>query len=337
MGENETEPARRGRVGVRDVARAAGVSAQTVSRVLNEHASIRPETRARVLAAMAELGYRINNAARTLGTRETRTLGVIASDATLYGPSVGIAALEAAAREAGRWTATAYADAADPESVVSAADRLLAQGVDGLVALAPHAASLAALEHAVAGTPLVALHAGRGTDRQRAGMALAVEHLVALGHRRIARVAGPADWLEAVARDEGAEHALRAAGIADGPRWSGDWSAAAGARLANEVAVAARDGRGPTAVVVANDQMALGLVAGLRGEGVEVPRDISVTGFDDNPDAAFYAPALTTVRVDLPGEARRAVAVVRGGTEPPVAAPVLVVRDSTAPPPHPLS
>ena len=93
---SESDAAGRGRVGVRDVARAAGVSTQTVSRVINEQPNIRPETRDRVLAAIAALGYRVNNAARSLGTRTTRTLGVIASDATLYGPAVGIAALETA-------------------------------------------------------------------------------------------------------------------------------------------------------------------------------------------------------------------------------------------------
>src|SRR6478609_194164 len=137
---SEGDPARR--VGVRDVARLAGVSSQTVSRVINEHPHIRPETRSRVLDAMAALDYRVNNAARALGTRTTRTLGVVASDATLYGPSAGIGALEAAAREVGRWVATAYADAADAASVEGAARHLLGQGVDGIIVVAPHARTL---------------------------------------------------------------------------------------------------------------------------------------------------------------------------------------------------
>ncbi|MET0813197.1 MAG: LacI family DNA-binding transcriptional regulator [Microbacterium sp.] len=318
----------RGRVGVRDVARAAGVSAQTVSRVLNEHPNIRPETRTRVLEVMAALGYRVNNAARALGTRTTRTLGVIASDATLYGPSVGIAALETAARESGRWIATAYADAASEASVIAAADRLLAQGVDGIVVLAPHVATLAALHRTHPGVPLEALHSGVGADRQREGGALAAGHLVALGHRGIARVSGPDDWLEAVARDEGVVAALAEAGLDSGPVWRGDWSAAAGAALAPAVVDAVRGGT--TAVVVANDQMALGLVAGLGAAGLDVPGDVSVVGFDDNPDAAFYAPALTTVRLDFSGEARRAVAAVLGTEAPPVGAPRLLVRASTS-------
>jgi DNA-binding LacI/PurR family transcriptional regulator len=332
MDDTRPLPADPVRVGVREVARAAGVSTQTVSRVLNEHPNIRPETRDRVLQAIADLGYRVNNAARTLGTRTTRTLGVIASDATLYGPAVGIAALEAAARDAGRWIATAYADASDEASVRDAGDRLLGQGVDGLIVLAPHAATLTALTGAHPGVAIAALHTGPGAEQQEAGAALAVAHLVELGHRRIGRVAGPEEWLEARSREAGMRRALEGSGLGSEPRWSGDWTAAAGAALARQVATAVRDG-GPTAVAVANDQMALGLIAGLREAGVDVPGDVSIVGFDDNPDAAYYRPALTTVGLDLAGEARRAVAAVLGAPPSVVGAPRLVVRASTAVPP----
>ena len=332
MDDTRQLPADPVRVGVREVARAAGVSTQTVSRVLNEHPNIRPETRDRVLRAIADLGYRVNNAARTLGTRTTRTLGVIASDATLYGPAVGIAALEAAARDAGRWIATAYADASDEASVRDAGDRLLGQGVDGLIVLAPHAATLTALTGAHPGVAIAALHTGPGAEQQEAGAALAIAHLVDLGHRRIGRVAGPEEWLEARSREAGMRRALEDAGVDPEPRWSGDWTAAAGAALAGRIAAAVRAG-GPTAVAVANDQMALGLIAGLREAGVDVPGDVSIVGFDDNPDAAFYRPALTTVGLDLAGEARRAVAAVLGAPPSVVGAPRLVVRASTAVPP----
>ncbi|MFJ6653779.1 LacI family DNA-binding transcriptional regulator [Microbacterium sp. NPDC091313] len=316
------------RVGVRDVARAAGVSPQTVSRVLNGYPGIRDDTRARVLEAVAHLGYRMNNAARSLGTRTTRTLGVVATNAALYGPSAGIAALESAARERGRWIATAYADADDAGSVDAAVEHLLSQGVDGLVLVAAHTRTHAAVLRAVPRVPVVVLHDGVGAERQAEGAALAVRHLRALGHRRIAELAGPEDWTEAAARSRGVAAALSDLGCAPGPRWHGDWSAASGAALASTVAAAATAPGGPTAVAAANDQMALGLVAGLRAAGAEVPRDIGVTGFDDNPDAAFYRPALTTVRLDLPGEARRAVAAVLGEDAPGPAAPVLVVRGS---------
>ncbi|WP_404434554.1 substrate-binding domain-containing protein [Microbacterium lacus] len=321
------------RVGVREVALAAGVSTQTVSRVLNDHPNIRPETRARVVETMATLGYRVNNAARALGTRTTRTLGVIASDATLYGPAVGIAALEAAARAASRWIATAYADAADEASVIDAADRLLAQGVDGIIVLAPHAATLAALSSIHPAVPLTALHSEAGAQRQAEGAALAVRHLAELGHRRIAVISGPQDWLEAGARDEGYTREVEASGVRTGAHWRGDWTASAGHALAVEVAAAVREAGGPTAVAVANDQMALGLIAGLRALGISVPDDVSVVGFDDNPDAAFFAPPLTTVRLDIAGEARRVVAAVTGLHPVAMAGPpALVARASTAPP-----
>ena len=314
-----TDPAR---AGVRQVAERAGVSTQTVSRVINDHPHIRPETRERVLAAMAELDYRVNNAARTLGTRTTRTLGVIASDATLYGPAVGIAALETAARAADRWIATAYADAEDTASVVEAAGRLRAQGVDGIIVLAPHERSLDAVVAAHADVPVEALHAGEGYQRQREGAALAVAHLWELGHRRIAHLAGPADWLEARARIDGVREAL-AARATTGPMWTGDWTAVTAAALAPDIAAA---------ITRADDQMALGLIAGLREAGLDIPGEVSVIGFDDNPDAAFYRPPLTTVRIDLAGEARRVVAAVLGAPVLPSAPPVVVPRASAAAP-----
>ena len=332
MDDSTPAPRDSRRIGVREVAQAAGVSTQTVSRVINQHPNIRPETRDRVLHAISELGYRVNNAARTLGTRTTRTLGVIASDATLYGPAVGIAALEAAARDAGRWIATAYADASAEASVRNAADRLLGQGVDGLIVLAPHAATLPALTEAHPAVAVEALHTGVGAERQEQAAELAVAHLAGLGHRRIGLVVGPAEWLEARSREVGALRALAAAGLEPGARWAGDWTAEAGAALAPAIAAAVRGAGGPTAIAVANDQMALGLIAGLRAAGLDVPHDVSVTGFDDNPDAAFYRPALTTVGLDLAGEARRAVAAVLGGEASLPAPPRLVVRASAIAP-----
>ncbi|WP_125130700.1 LacI family DNA-binding transcriptional regulator [Microbacterium sp. 10M-3C3] len=317
------------RVGVRDVARAAGVSPQTVSRVLNGYAGIRDDTRARVLEAVAALGYRMNNAARALGTRTTRTLGVVATNAALYGPSAGIAALETAARERGRWIATAYADADDTGSVQAAVEHVLSQGVDGIVLVAAHTRTRDVVAAAASTVPVVVLHEGVGAERQAQGAALAVRHVRALGHVRIAELAGPADWTEAAARSRGVAAALSEAGLAPAARWHGDWSAASGAAVATTAAAALATAGGPTAIVAANDQMALGLIAGLRGAGVDVPRDVGITGFDDNPDAAYYRPALTTVRLDLVGEARRAVAAVVGEDAPDPGAPELVVRAST--------
>lgn len=322
---------------MRDVAARAGVSRQTVSRVLNDHPDVAAETGDRVRAAMAELGYRMNNAARALGTRRSRTLGVLASDALQYGPSRSLAALEASAREAGYWVSAAFADAADAAAVVAAVDHLVVQGVEGIVVVAPHAQTLEALGGLRIEVPVVTLHsaglgaAGLSVD-QVAGARLAVGALADAGHTRIAHLAGPADWLEAESRADGYAAELAARGLTPGPVIAGDWSAGSGYAAVDAV----RDA-GATAVFAANDQMALGLLSALHAAGLAVPDDVSVVGFDDTPDAAFYWPALTTVRQDFDELARRAVAAAIGGTGaaasalPPVA-PVLVPRASIAPP-----
>ncbi|KTS02858.1 MULTISPECIES: LacI family DNA-binding transcriptional regulator [Microbacterium] len=311
------------RIGMRDVADAAGVSTQTVSRVLNDYPGIRDATRERVLAAVAALDYRVNNAARALGTSLTRTVGVVASDAVLHGPSAGIAALERAARARGRWISTAYTDSDDPADIDAAVRHLLDQGVDGIVLVAAHGATpLEGYD-----VPLVPLY-GESGIRQRDAAALVVDHLADLGHRRIVEVAGPADWREASARTAGVADAVARRGLTLVDRVEGDWSAASGSALAD--AVAGRIADGATAVAVANDQMALGLTAGLAARGLRVPADVSVTGFDDNPDAGFYSPPLTTVRLDVEGEAAEAVARVLGDEPTAPARPVLVPRASTA-------
>ncbi|WP_270365626.1 LacI family DNA-binding transcriptional regulator, partial [Microbacterium algeriense] len=332
---SDTSSGRPRPIGVRDVAARAGVSRQTVSRVLNDHPDVAAETGDRVRAAMAELGYRMNNAARALGTRRSRTLGVLASDALQYGPSRSLAALEASAREAGYWVSAAFADAADAVAVVAAVDHLVVQGVEGIVVVAPHAQTLEALGGLRIEVPVVTLHsaglgaAGLSVD-QVAGARLAVGALADAGHTRIAHLAGPADWLEAESRADGFAAELAARGLTPGPVIAGDWSAGSGYAAVDAV----RDA-GVTAVFAANDQMALGLLSALHAAGLAVPGDVSVVGFDDTPDAAFYWPALTTVRQDFDELARRAVAAAIGGSDaaastlPPVA-PVLVPRASIA-------
>lgn len=301
-----------------------------MSRVINDHPGIRPETRRRVQEAMAALDYRVNNAARALGTRRTRTIGILASDVSMYGPAVGILALEAAARAAGRWVTAAYADADDAASVVEAGRHLFAQGVDGIVVVAPHARTLSALEGAGLAVPVVALHGPDAAALQRDAAGIAVEHLLELGHTGIGHLAGPRDWVEARARAEGFDDALAARGLRSAGVWRGDWSAASGSAATDEVARSIREGT--TAVFVANDQMALGLISGLVDAGLSVPGDLSVVGLDDNPDAAFYRPALTTVRLDVAGEASRCIADVLGlPSTPAPGAPVLVARASSAP------
>lgn len=324
-------------MGVRDVAALAGVSRQTVSRVLNDNPEVAEATRERVMAAMAELGYRVNNAARALGTRRSRTLGVLASNAEQYGPSRSIAAIEASARAAGYWVSAAFAEAGDADAVVAAVDHLISQGVEGVVVVAPHARTLDALDALRIDVPIVTLHSsGRGTRGlsvdQAAGARLATAALADAGHTRIAHLAGPADWLEAEARAEGFAAETAARGLPAGPVIAGDWSAASG-----YAATAAVIESGVTAVFSANDQMALGLLGGLHEAGLAVPGDVSVVGFDDIPDAAFYWPRLTTIRQDFTELARRAVAALVAGPDAAASAllpvaPALMRRDSVAPP-----
>lgn len=338
LGTMSETPAERTRtVGVRDVAARAGVSRQTVSRVLNDHPEVAESTRERVLAAMAELGYRMNNAARALGTRRSRTLGVLASNAEQQGPARSIAAIEACAREAGYWVSAAFAEAGDADAVVAAVDHLIAQGVEGIVVVAPHARTLDALDALRIDVPIVTLHSsGHGARGpsidQAAGARLAVAALADAGHTRIAHLAGPADWLEAESRAEGFAAELADRGLQAGPVIEGDWSAASGYAATGAVIAS-----GVTAVFCANDQMALGLLGGLHEAGLAVPADVSVVGFDDIPDAAFYWPQLTTIRQDFAELARRAVGLVIGDAGATASAlepvpPVLVPRASVAPP-----
>ena len=214
-----------------DVAALAGVSHITVSRVLNDYPSIRPETRERVLAAIAELGYRRNLAARALVTSRTRAIGVLSPEVAQHGPASSVLAVERAARDHG-YHPLVTAAAVEHDATVAALGFLLDQAVEALVVIAPHETVLAAIRDLDIRVPLVTLQApdragGIGVD-QAAGARLATEHLLALGHTRIQHLAGPDGYLEASARRDGHLAALADAGVAPGAELAGDWSAASG-------------------------------------------------------------------------------------------------------------
>lgn len=326
--------------GVRDVARVAGVSRQTVSRVMNGHPSIRDETRTRVLAAMEELRFRPNRAARMLTTARSTTIGILASSASsLFGPASSIDAVENAARAAGYFVTTVHVADTSAAELEAALEHLAAQAVEGIVVVAPERPVLDALAAGSPGVPFVTLHGSQepGADGvfvdQLAGARLAVRHLLELGHRRIAHLAGPLDWAEADARRRGFEAELAEWGVQGVVSPPGDWTSASGYEAARELLA----GPGVTAVFSSNDQMALGLLHALRQAGRSVPGDVSVVGFDDIPEAAYFAPPLTTIRQDFAELGRRCVAhlltEIEGGTAtvtPPVE-PVLIVRESTGP------
>jgi DNA-binding LacI/PurR family transcriptional regulator len=324
-----------------DVAQLAGVSLQTVSRVLNEHRYVAPETRHRVLEAMDKLEYRRNRAARSLATQQTDTFGVIAFDTDLFGPARTLFSLEEAARERGYYVSVVTVRGVDERAISDALDRLLEQSVTGLVVLAPQRAAVRVMAGLPPGLPAVAVEGGAPPGvpsvvvDQVGGALAATRHLLDLGHRSIVHIAGREDWIEAAARRQGFELALTGAGVPLPPVLPGDWSARSGYNAGRRMLAE----RNPaTAVFAANDSMALGLIRALSEGGVRVPGDVSVVGFDDIAEAEFLCPPLTTVRQDFADVGRRCVEVLvtciadeTWRQEAPVVVPApLVVRASTA-------
>lgn len=324
-----------------DVARLAAVSPQTVSRVLNDHRYVTDETRRKVMDAVVKLGYRRNSSARALVTRQTMSLGLVTTGQTQWGPSVALFGIADAARQAGYSTSVmSLGESITREAMQRAFDGLAVDGVDGIIVIAPVHDAVAAAERASVGMPVVLFEPGadNGTTivavDEVLGARAATRHLLELGHRTVWHIAGPEGWLGTQARIRGWQAELAAAGAVTHEVIAGDWSSASGYAAGLELA------RIPevTAAFVANDQMALGVLKALRECGREVPGDISIVGFDDVPEAAFFEPALTTVHLDFDAVGRRCVAhllsMIRGeALEPePAASPPLVVRATTAAP-----
>ncbi len=322
-----------------DVARLAGVSYQTVSRVLHDSPQVRRQTRDRVLAAIRKLDYRPNPVAQALVTGRSMTLGVVSFDTTLYGPASTLLGIEEAAHAAGYVIGIASLKALHRTSVLAAVERLRRQGVDGIVVIAPQKAAVDALLHLPPDVPVVAVEAGPDDSvpvvavDQFGGAASATRHLLDLGHRAIWHIGGPEDWLEAEQRVDGWRATLAAAGVPVPPLLRGDWSARSGYELAQRILEAP----GVTAVFAANDQMALGLLRRLHEAGRHTPGQISIVGFDDIPEAAYFTPPLTTVRQDFAELGRRCLHVLlaqvqsrKRAWERVVVPTELVVRGSTA-------
>ena len=327
-----------------DVAARAGVSHQTVSRVVNGHPNVAPQTRERVEQAIRELGYRPNTAARALVTGSTRTLGFVTVNMNQYGPAQTLVGLEQAARAAGYSLAVTVLDEATAEAMHDAVDRFVAQSVDAVLALATYDDAAEALHLIHTPLPLVTVQSGGAVEEpavgvdQVAGARLVTRHLLDLGHRTVHHVTGPADSKEARDRIRGWRAELTAAGAPVPVCLHGDWTPSSGYEAGRRLAARRREGDDITAVFLANDQMALGLLAALHEEGLDAPRDVSVAGFDDLPEAPYLTPPLTTVRQDFAELGRRAVELVLArlaGRElhlQPVP-PVLLVRSSTGPVP----
>ncbi|GAA4657174.1 LacI family DNA-binding transcriptional regulator [Kineococcus glutinatus] len=334
-----------------DVARVAGVSHQTVSRVLNDAGAVRPQTRARVLAAIEELGYRRNPAARALVTNRSGLLGVITPFGVHHGPVHTVLGVEEAARALGRSVVLTSLVEVRPDTLRAAVDHLAAQQVEGIVIVTSVASAVGALP-APPGVPVVVAQAhvtgalaGVSVD-QELGARLATRHLLDLGHETVLHLRGPDGWPEGDRRERGWRRTLLEAGAPVVEPLPGDWSGdsgyAAGRELLRRWAAlppARRPARRPVAVFAANDLMALGLVHALQEAGVGVPAEVAVVGFDDVPAAAHSWPPLSTVRQDFRELGRRCVLAVLAqlGEAPagPASAPIapqLVVRDSSGGP-----
>lgn len=323
-----------------DVARLAGVSVQTVSRVVNDHPHVTAEVRERVKQAMAQLRYRRNPAARSLATRRTMSLGVVTYGLAQHGPSVALTGIVAEARSAGYTTNLVALAELDRVALSRAVGHLADDHVDGLVLLAPVQGAVSAIRGMHTDLPLVVFEPGGrpqpdtfAVDEVH-GARLATEHLLGLGHHTVLHLSGPDGWLATEARVRGWRDALAAAGAVTLAPVPTAWDARSGFAAAAHVART-----DVTAVFAANDQTALGLIRGLVEHGLRVPDDVAVVGFDDFPESAFFNPPLTTVRVDFEALGRLAVAKILtliAGEEPDpdtLVLPELIVRASSRPPP----
>jgi DNA-binding LacI/PurR family transcriptional regulator len=324
-----------------DVARRAGVSHQTVSRVLNDLSGVAASTKLRVERAIAELNYTPSPAARAMAKRRSGSIGLIQAGRPDYGPSSAALGSNEAARDAGYTVSQASMRTLDPDTLTQAVHRLALQRVEAIVLISGEREGVEVLHGIDAGVPVVAVASEHepGLHRvsldQYSGARLATEHLIGLGHREIRHVAGPADSMDAAERRRAFADAMLEHGLEPREAIVGDWlppsGHAAGERLLEDPAV--------TAVFVANDHMSLGLLAAFRRAGRRVPEDVSVIGFDDIPEAAYFPPALTTMRQDFDGLGRDIMATVLDVLQDEPSAPdrtarvpELVVRESTAAP-----
>lgn len=324
-----------------DVAARCGVSYQTVSRVVNQSPLVAERTRAQVLKAIAELGYRPNLAARRLATRRSSLIGMVGTKITYYGPAQVMVSIEETAKRRGYNLMFAGIQRPSNAQLTAAINELCEHQVDGLVLGVKLKGDADLVRKVCRGVPFVTLDACPAPDvptvlvDEQHGTRLAVRHLLDLGHRHTACIAGPPGWSASAERRKGWFKTLEAAGREPGPCVEGDWSARSG--YAAMVRLLEPAPRRFTAVVVANDHMALGALRALHAKGIKVPQDISVVGYDDLPEASFFEPPLTTVHHDFADQGERCVEMLlhlinRQPDEPllQLLRPELVVRESTA-------
>ncbi|NSX35179.1 LacI family DNA-binding transcriptional regulator [Pseudarthrobacter oxydans] len=324
---------------INDVAQVAGVSFGTVSRVLNDAPDVSAATRKRVLQVIKDIGYRRNRAATALVTSRSMSIGILSDGSPRFGPVGTLMALENVARKKGYATTVISVEKPHEESVQAALDTLDDTGVGGIIVIAPLVEMAAAVWNASFRVPVEMIAAGASStpnvftysENQELGARLATQHLIDLGHTDIAHIAGSMDWFDGRVRKRGWEAALRDAGLPQGLCIEGDWSP----RWAYETGLKlVREDRVPQAIFAASDHTALGLIRAFAENGVRVPEDVSIVGFDDIEGSDFFLPPLTTVRQDFAALATMSMEVLTGAMEgrevdrTPIA-PTLVVRNSS--------
>lgn len=323
-----------------DVARLAGVSAQTVSRVSTGATNVRPATRDKVLQAMEQLGYTPNHAARALRIGAFHTIGLMGHRFERTGEVLTTSAVLEAARAEDFGVTIVHVRGQEAEGWESAASRLSNQAIDALVILraeqTPEKLSLPrSLPVAVSDSRLMGMYPAVSSDHVQ-GSSAATAHLLGLGHQVVHHIAGPADSDPALARAAGWRRTLEQAGIRAPEPLHGDWTAESGYRIGRQLAVDPE----VTALFCANDEMAIGAIRAFHEAGRAVPEDVSVVGFDDLAISAYLPSPLTTVRQDFHRIGQELVRLVvdqiRSKDHSPhtrVIIPTeLVVRGTTAPP-----
>ena len=323
-----------------DVAARCHVSYQTVSRVVNDSPLVAEETRARVLKAIAELNYRPNRAARRLATRRSNLIGMIGSHMTYYGPAQVMVSIEETAKRKGYNLVFSGVENPNEAELLAAIDDLCEQQVDGLVIGVRFDRWISAVRDHCRGVPFATV--GNRIDKeipavvmdQFHGVRLATEHLLHLGHRRIACITGPMDWPAAKERYRAWLSTIRKAGLEPGPHREGDWSTESGYQAA--IKLLASGSPMFTAILACNDHMALGALRALHANKIQIPHQISIAGYDDLPESRFFEPPLTTVHHDFVAEGEYCVkTLLRMINREPIDIPLqilrpeLVVREST--------
>ena len=298
---------RRKRITIKDVAQAAGVSTQTVSRVMNKFSYVSGETRQRVETVVEQLGYRPSTLARSLSQQRSYTLGVVTFGLKYIGPSRTLNGVADKADELGYMLLMKELDNFNTNRIDDVIDSLLARQVDGIVWVAPeigdnHAWVEERMQEIPVPVLFLAMQPRNGihsvaTDNFQ-GAVMAIQHLLDCGRKKIGHISGPLSWWEADERKRGWRETLDSAGFDTSEKCcaEGNWSSASG-----EQAFIQLLGSFPEmdAVFVANDQMALSVLRETLRRGINVPEQLAVIGFDNIPESAYFYPSLTTISQDL--------------------------------------